>query len=155
MFTLDKGGWLRDRGITSCYIVLHCVTLCYMSPVRGHDSVTRGTRICPHLTPVMTNYLQEPLVTVFTIFLLSSLQAKYEALVLNDIPLPSRVKVIIDYRSTIMLMNTVITVQVNNSIINHPEEFTSKELEDVTTVFKSLETGLRQGTIFPKVDKLH
>ena len=39
----------------------------------------------------------------------------------------------------------------NNNIINHPEEFTSKELEDVTSVFKSLETGLRQGTIFPKV----
>ena len=41
--------------------------------------------------------------------------------------------------------------QVNNNIINHPEEFTSKELDDVTSVFKSLETGLRQGTIFPKV----
>ena len=39
----------------------------------------------------------------------------------------------------------------NNNIINHPEEFTSKELDDVTSVFKSLETGLRQGTIFPKV----
>jgi len=59
------------------------------------------------------------------------LQAKYEALVLNDIPLPSVVKV-------------------NHTVANHPEEFTVKEMEDVTTVFKSLETGLRQGTIFPK-----
>ena len=59
------------------------------------------------------------------------LQAKYEALVLNDIPLPTAVKV-------------------NKYVTNHPDEFTRKELDDVTVVFKSLETGLRQGTIFPK-----
>ena len=59
------------------------------------------------------------------------LQAKYEALVLNDIPLPTAVKV-------------------NKYVTNHPDEFTRKELDDVTAVFKSLETGLRQGTIFPK-----
>ena len=58
------------------------------------------------------------------------LQAKYEALVLNDIPLPTEVRV-------------------NKYLTNHPDEFTRKELDDVTTVFKSLETGLRQGTIFP------
>jgi len=51
--------------------------------------------------------------------------------VLNDIPLPTVVKV-------------------NQSITNHPDEFTCSELEAVTAVFKSLETGLRQGTIFPK-----
>ena len=59
------------------------------------------------------------------------LQAKYEALVLNDIPLPTAVKV-------------------NKYVTNHPDEFTRKELDDVTVVFKSLETGLRQGTIFPR-----
>ena len=37
--------------------------------------------------------------------------------------------------------------KINHNITNHPEEFTSKELEDVTTVFKSLETGLREGFI--------
>ena len=42
-------------------------------------------------------------------------------------------------------------VEVNQSITNHPDEFTCSELEAVTAVFKSLETGLRQGTIFPKV----
>ena len=42
-------------------------------------------------------------------------------------------------------------VEVNHSITNHPDEFTCSELEAVTAVFKSLETGLRQGTIFPKV----
>ena len=57
------------------------------------------------------------------------LQAKYEALVLNDIPLPTEVKV-------------------NSYVANHPDEFTRKELNDVTTVFKSLETGLRQGTTY-------
>ena len=41
--------------------------------------------------------------------------------------------------------------EVNQSITNHPDEFTCSELEAVTAVFKSLETGLRQGTIFPKV----
>lgn len=59
------------------------------------------------------------------------LQAKYEALVLNDIPLPTDVKV-------------------NKYVTNHLDEFTQKELDDTTAVFKSLETGLRQGTIFPK-----
>ena len=80
------------------------VTISYTSSLRL--SLTANT---------MTNYLQ----------------AKYEALVLNDIPLPTAVKV-------------------NRFVTNHPDEFTRKELDDVTAVFKSLETGLRQGTIFPK-----
>ena len=60
------------------------------------------------------------------------LQAKYEALVLNDIPLPTAVKV-------------------NKYVTNDPEEFTRKELDDVTAVFKSLETGLDRARYFPRI----
>ena len=60
------------------------------------------------------------------------MQEKFEALVLNDIPLPT-------------------DVRVNTTITNHPEQLTKKELDDITTVFRSLETGLREATIYPKV----
>ena len=63
------------------------------------------------------------------------LQAKFEALVLNDIPLPSDVKI-------------------NNFVTNHPEELTAKEMDNITAVFRSLETGLREGTIYPKVSRI-
>ena len=33
---------------------------------------------------------------------------------------------------------------------NHPDMMTDKELEDATAVFRSLETGLRGGTISPE-----
>jgi hypothetical protein len=32
------------------------------------------------------------------------------------------------------------------------EEMTEKELDEVTTVFRSFETGLREATILPKVE---
>ena len=35
--------------------------------------------------------------------------------------------------------------------VNPEEELTEAELEFVTTVFKSFETGLREATIYPKV----
>ena len=35
------------------------------------------------------------------------------------------------------------------NVTNHPDMFTDKELENVTAVFRSLETGLRGGTISP------
>ena len=34
-------------------------------------------------------------------------------------------------------------VKVNSTITNHPDMLTDKELENVTAVFRSLETGLR------------
>ena len=36
------------------------------------------------------------------------------------------------------------------NVTNHPDMFTDKELENVTAVFRSLETGLRGGTISPE-----
>lgn len=42
------------------------------------------------------------------------------------------------------------TVKVTKTIANHPDMLTDKELEDVTTVFRSLETGLREATMDPK-----
>ena len=35
-----------------------------------------------------------------------------------------------------------------------PEELTEKELDVITTVFRSYETGLREATINPKVQSL-
>ena len=46
---------------------------------------------------------------------------------------------------------TVTEVKVNSSITNHPSMLTNKELEMVTSVFRSLETGLREASIYPKV----
>ena len=60
------------------------------------------------------------------------MQEMFEALVLNDIPLPQNIKV-------------------NKYITNHVDQLTEKEMEDVTTVFCSMETGLREATIYPKV----
>ena len=59
------------------------------------------------------------------------MQEMFEALVLNDIPLPQDIKV-------------------NKYITNHIDQLTKKELEDITTVFRSMETGLREATIYPK-----
>ena len=42
-------------------------------------------------------------------------------------------------------------VKVNSTITNHPDMLTDKELEEVTAVFRSLETGLREATIYPRV----
>ena len=60
------------------------------------------------------------------------MQAQFEELVLNDIPLPT-------------------DIRVNTTITNHPDQLTDKEMQDITTVFRSLETGLREATIYPKV----
>ena len=60
------------------------------------------------------------------------MQEMFEALVLNDIPLPQDIKV-------------------NRYITNHIDQLTKKELDDITTVFRSMETGLREATIYPKV----
>ena len=37
------------------------------------------------------------------------------------------------------------------TMANNPEMLTERELEEVTAVFKSFETGLREATIHPKV----
>ena len=42
-------------------------------------------------------------------------------------------------------------VKVNSSITNHPDMLTHNELEKVTSVFRSLETGLREASIYPRV----
>ena len=47
-------------------------------------------------------------------------------------------------------MVTATEVKVTNNITNHPDMLTDKELEDVTAVFRSLETGLRGATIDPQ-----
>ena len=36
-------------------------------------------------------------------------------------------------------------------MVSNPEMLTERELEEVTAVFKSFETGLREATIDPKV----
>ena len=43
------------------------------------------------------------------------------------------------------------TVRITRTTTNHPEMLTNKELEDVTAVFRSLETGLREATMEPSV----
>ena len=45
------------------------------------------------------------------------------------------------------------TVRITRTTTNHPEMLTNKELEDVTAVFRSLETGLREATMEPSVRK--
>ena len=60
------------------------------------------------------------------------MQEMFEALVLNDIPLPQDIKV-------------------NKYITNHIDQLTKKEMDDITSVFRSMETGLREATIYPKV----
>lgn len=45
---------------------------------------------------------------------------------------------------------TVTDVKVTNETTNHPKMMTDKEMEDATAVFRSLETGLRGGTIYPE-----
>ena len=57
------------------------------------------------------------------------MQEMFEALVLNDIPLPQDIKV-------------------NKYITNHIDQLTKKELDDITLVFRSMETGLRVATIY-------
>ena len=42
-------------------------------------------------------------------------------------------------------------VKVCHNMNSHPDMLTDKELEAVTTVFKSLESGLREATIYPSV----
>ena len=61
----------------------------------------------------------------------SLVQEEYEALLLEDV-VPTT------------------EVRVTNNITNHPDMLTDKELEDVTAVFRSLETGLRGATIDPQ-----
>ena len=56
----------------------------------------------------------------------------FEALVLNDIPLPQNIRV-------------------NKYVTNHVDQLTTKELEVITSVFRSMETGLREATIYPRV----
>ena len=60
------------------------------------------------------------------------MQEEYEALALEEKPILTDVKV-------------------NTSITNHPDELTDKEVEKVTSVFRSLETGLREATMYPRV----
>ena len=60
------------------------------------------------------------------------MQEEYEALALEARPICTDVKV-------------------NYTITNHPEELTDNELEKVTSVFRSLETGLREASIYPRV----
>ena len=42
-------------------------------------------------------------------------------------------------------------VRVCTNMTNHPSLLTDRELDDVTAVFRSFETGLREATIDPKV----
>ena len=42
-------------------------------------------------------------------------------------------------------------VKVNNLITNHPDMLTQNEMDKVTAVFRSLETGLREASIYPHV----
>ena len=42
-------------------------------------------------------------------------------------------------------------MRVCNNMTNNPDMLTDRELEEVTAVFKSFETGLREATIHPKV----
>ena len=44
----------------------------------------------------------------------------------------------------------VTDVKVTTDTLNHPDMMTPKELENATAVFRSLETGLRGGTIDPE-----
>ena len=46
-------------------------------------------------------------------------------------------------------INTNVKVCYNKT--SHPDMLTEKELESVTTVFRSFESGLREATIYPSV----
>ena len=46
-------------------------------------------------------------------------------------------------------LNTTVNVCYNKT--SHPDMLTEKELESVTTVFRSFESGLREATIYPSV----
>ena len=46
-------------------------------------------------------------------------------------------------------------MRVCNNMTNNPDMLTDRELEEVTAVFKSFETGLREATIHPKVTQSH
>ena len=48
-------------------------------------------------------------------------------------------------------MRLLIKVRVCTNMTNNPDMLTDRELEEVTAVFKSFETGLREATIHPKV----
>ena len=48
----------------------------------------------------------------------------------------------------------VTDVKVNSSITNHPDMLTHKELEKVTSVFRSFETGRREASIYPRVRRV-
>ena len=49
------------------------------------------------------------------------------------------------------MMTTMAQVRVCTNMTNNPDMLTDRELEEVTAVFKSFETGLREATIHPKV----
>ena len=56
-----------------------------------------------------------------------------------------------EYEAFLLESTSVVTeVKVTTNITNHPDMLTDKELEDVTAVFRSLETGLRGATIDPQ-----
>ena len=46
-------------------------------------------------------------------------------------------------------INTNVKVCYNKT--SHPDMLTEKEMESVTTVFRSFESGLREATIYPRV----
>ena len=52
---------------------------------------------------------------------------------------------------TMTMMTTMAQVRVCTNMTNNPDMLTDRELEEVTAVFKSFETGLREATIHPKV----
>ena len=59
-----------------------------------------------------------------------------------------------EYEALGLVERSIVTdVKVNSTITNHPDMLTDKELENVTAVFRSLETGLREATIYPRVRK--
>ena len=51
----------------------------------------------------------------------------------------------------IIMMTTMTQVRVCTNMTNNPDMLTDRELEEVTAVYKSFETGLREATIHPKV----
>ena len=60
-----------------------------------------------------------------------------------------------EYEALALEVRPIITdVKVNRTITNHPDELTDKELEKVTSVFRSMETGLREASIYPRVREI-
>ena len=49
-------------------------------------------------------------------------------------------------------VSLLVQVRVCTNMTNNPDMLTDRELEEVTAVFKSFETGLREATIHPKVE---